>query len=420
MVRAALLLVVLSVVACSSSGKKDEVPIPSPEMKTAQEVGPLEWPFEAPEVPEITEGESLDDESFWDNFYDDEDGQFDMSDWLAQPAGFFPLAIPITEPAVGYGLAVGLLFFHPNESEDDDPDAPRSPPSISAAFGGATSNGTWMVGGGHMGIWDDDNIRYTGGLAVFSVNLEFEGLGGVFLPGRASVDYTLGGWALLQGIKFRIPSTDLFLGATYTFIDFDNEFEFKFDKVNLPKTETTARASGLGAVAQYDSRDNIFTPTRGQYIDGQFKWFGEPIGSDDTYGIVDATWAAWTPLFPGLDLGARVQYGWASDRTPFYMMPFIQMRGVPAMRYLGNYAASIELEPRILLTERWALVVFGGVGRVGLTAEQFLDGDNVYAGGTGFRYLIARKLGIFAGCDIAFSEDTTAIYVTFGTAWTGL
>jgi hypothetical protein len=44
-----------------------------------------------------------DEESFWDNFIDDEDGALDLSNWLEHPAGFLPLVIPVTEPAVGFG-----------------------------------------------------------------------------------------------------------------------------------------------------------------------------------------------------------------------------------------------------------------------------------------------------------------------------
>jgi len=32
------------------------------------------------------------------------------------------------------------------------------------------------------------------------------------------------------------------------------------------------------------------------------------------------------------------------------------------------------------------------------------------------RILIAKKLGIYAGCDIAWSNDTTAFYITFRSA----
>ena len=45
-------------------------------------------------------------------FRDPEDGAFDVSNFLSTRVGFLPLAMPITEPAVGYGFALGLSFFH--------------------------------------------------------------------------------------------------------------------------------------------------------------------------------------------------------------------------------------------------------------------------------------------------------------------
>ena len=39
------------------------------------------------------------------------------------------------------------------------------------------------------------------------------------------------------------------------------------------------------------------------------------------------------------------------------------------------------------------------------------------AGGFGFRYLVARALNFRSGIDVGFSEEDTAIYLTFGTAW---
>ena len=43
-------------------------------------------------------------------------------------------------------------------------------------FGAYTENGTWFIGGAHMGVWKNDNIRYTGALAQASANLKFYGL----------------------------------------------------------------------------------------------------------------------------------------------------------------------------------------------------------------------------------------------------
>src|SRR5215471_17978154 len=41
-----------------------------------------------------------------------EDGWLDVSGFLDEKYGFLPVAIPITEPAVGYGAAVGLAFIN--------------------------------------------------------------------------------------------------------------------------------------------------------------------------------------------------------------------------------------------------------------------------------------------------------------------
>lgn len=50
--------------------------------------------------------------SMMDGFTDPEDGMFDVSHWLAEKKGFFPVPIIITEPAVGYGLGAALVFLH--------------------------------------------------------------------------------------------------------------------------------------------------------------------------------------------------------------------------------------------------------------------------------------------------------------------
>jgi hypothetical protein len=40
-----------------------------------------------------------------------QDGDFDLSDWLLDRRGFLPVPVIITEPAVGYGAGLFALFF---------------------------------------------------------------------------------------------------------------------------------------------------------------------------------------------------------------------------------------------------------------------------------------------------------------------
>jgi hypothetical protein len=46
-----------------------------------------------------------------------------------------------------------------------------------------------------------------------------------------------------------------------------------------------------------------------------------------------------------------------------------------------------------------------------------LEEQSVHAGGFGFRYLIARVLGIQAGIDVARGPEKNAFYIVFGSSW---
>ena len=55
--------------------------------------------------------------SFMDKFIDPKDKKFDVSDWLLKHKGFLPVPQIITEPAVGFGVGLALLFFHQSMDE---------------------------------------------------------------------------------------------------------------------------------------------------------------------------------------------------------------------------------------------------------------------------------------------------------------
>lgn len=46
------------------------------------------------------------------SLYDPTDGALDMSQVLATQGGFLPLVIPVTEPAIGYGIGAAAVIFH--------------------------------------------------------------------------------------------------------------------------------------------------------------------------------------------------------------------------------------------------------------------------------------------------------------------
>lgn len=125
----------------------------------------------------------------------------------------------------------------------------------------------------------------------------------------------------------------------------------------------------------------------------------------------------WQPLPHAVTLGARADCTWSSDDTPFFLRPFVQLRGVPVMRFQGDQAASLEAEARWQFSSRCSVVGFGGAGATRTTRGSFDVKQNVGSGGVGFRYDLARKFGLHAGMDVAHSPGTTAVYFVVGNAW---
>ena len=87
------------------------------------------------------------------------------------------------------------------------------------------------------------------------------------------------------------------------------------------------------------------------------------------------------------------------------------------MRYQGPTAATAEIRGGVDITPRWSVLGFAGAGRTGDSISDLSSADTHSAYGAGFRYLIARRLGMRVGIDIAKGPEETYWYLIVGTAW---
>jgi hypothetical protein len=357
-----------------------------------------------------------------DLFHDAEDGAFDVSQFLASRTGFLPLAMPITEPAVGYGLGVGLAFFHEKPRMIETENGPRMIPPIATAVGGmATENGSWGAFAGHLHNWNDGDIRYLVGGGYGSLNLDWFGQSDAF-EGR-KFSYNIDGLAVIQKLTFKLGDSDFFVGPTQRFLSTTTDFDGEDNPpplgspLGIQPDELDATVSGLGATVSYDTRNSLFSPTQGTKASASYTQNDEAIGSDFDYGGLDAEACHYLPLGGEFTLGLRGLLGYASEDAPFFDLASIQLRGIPRGRYIDNVALTLEEELRWDCAPRWTIVGFGGVGWAADALDELDDADDRWAGGTGFRYLIARAYDMRLGCDIARGPEDWAFYVTLGTGW---
>jgi hypothetical protein len=238
------------------------------------------------------------------------------------------------------------------------------------------------------------------------------------IVGDAGIDFNVDGALLLQQAQFRLKESNWWIGGSYTYVNADNTFKLFDDlPVDLPNPTFDFTLGSVSVFIEYDGTNSTFTPTDGVSGKVKIQDFDDNWGSDFDYEHFTGEIFKYTPVGDYSSLGLRLKAETVNGEVPFFGYPFVNLRGIPALRYQGQEAFVGEAEYLWGFTPRWSLVLFGGAGYT--TAIKDLDGESktVAAGGLGFRYRLARKLPLQAGIDIARGPEDTAFYITVGSAW---
>ena len=345
-----------------------------------------------------------------DPYFDDQDGKLDFSESLSM-GGFFPMPVIITEPAVdgGFGIVAQFVNLTPGQPQR----------TTRRMLGGVkTGNGSYGFGYLQSGQALDGRVSYTFGAAHGKVTLDIypafapDGIEytnkyqyGVFGTARlhlADPRFSIGPIVDFRKLKtsIELPEIPALPG------DFADDFTRKL----------TTGALGVGL--HLDSRDNAVTPRSGinAFVEGKFN--EGLFGSDRDFQIYDADAYAFHQPGANWTLAARTEVDMARGDFPTFFAPSIDLRGVQASRYQGSTAWSSEVEITRELFPRWSVLGFAGYGTAFAGSSRFFDDSGaIFAGGGGFRYRIARKLGVDAGLDVGFGPDGAIFYIQFGHAW---
>lgn len=372
-------------------------------------------------------------------FFDLLDGRFDASGYLSENAyGFLPVPIIITDPAVEGGLGMVGLFFHETEEEkekrlkamqsaEENAFQHLLPPSVSAVAVAGTGNDSWFAGGGHFGFFNQGKIRYMGGGGYGDVNLNFYGSGAIEL--EKPVEINTQATAIIQTLSFKLADSSFFLGVSQRFINAEikptalgsigeNLPPDLADQIEDVLTQQVT-TSGLGLNLEFDTRDNLFSPTHGYRYTLEYLWYRDFIGSDIEYDLAKFRGLNyWKPLQQWrIALRLESEYAKTDELLPPFATPMINLRGIPAMRYQGKFVGVAETEITWEVDSRWRILGFTGAGRAVDKPSDFSDAPSRVTKGTGFRYLVARRYGFEMGLDYAWGPEDEVWYITAGTAW---
>jgi hypothetical protein len=343
------------------------------------------------------------------------DGKFDFSSFLIDAKGFIPVPFVITEPAVGgLGLAIVPIFLTPKKKPAGY--TGYVAPDITAGFAMYTVNNSWMVGGMRIGSIPSKGLKYRIGGGIADLNLSF--YRDIADKGEKEFEFSVKAIPLIFSLSKRISKQEIYLGMQYFFAK--NKLTPLFiDSLppSIKSGEFESNVASLGTFIDWDKRDNFFTPDKGARINVAYNANDNWTGSDFTYQKLAGTLNWFVPFQKNWISGFRVETNFMFGDPPFYALPSLSLRGVPAVRFQGYTTALVETEQRIDLSLRWSAVAFAGLGKAMDRNESFGDAETAYNFGGGFRYLIARLFRIRAGIDVAKGPDSWGWYIVFGHNW---
>ena len=330
----------------------------------------------------------------------------------AAPAkgNWVPVPIPISNPTVGTGLQAVLMYLHPKTPGEES-----SPNATSGLVGLYTNTDSWFVGMFHDDSWANDRFRFSGFIGYGDLNLKYYGVGDSPFLSDNPIDYEFKMFILAPKFQVRIPSTEnWFGGLQYLFIDSDSLFKTSQLLPILPDIRGHIRSAGLGLLTTFDSRDDNYYPTKGQWFEARWTNYGKSWGGDYQYNKFRTFLNHYQPVIDPVVLALRANADVSSGDAPFFDLSYLDMRGFARGRYQDNLTFSLHAEGRYKFLPRWGAVAFVETGWYGSDWDSLLSSQTIYSYGGGIRWQVTKNQKMNLGIDAAFSNDDQAIYVQVG------
>jgi hypothetical protein len=264
-----------------------------------------------------------------------------------------PIPIPISNPTIGTGLALSLMYMHSPQSEN-----PNEPTTVTGVAGMYTNTDSWAVGGLHDGYYRDDRIRFRVPVAYGEFNINFYGIGNDNPIKDEPIEYLALSTIVVPRLLFRLPWNNWFFGAEYRLLSIDTQFNVPDSIIDAPGIGERSQTAGIGLIGLYDSRNSNFWPSEGSWLEVTVLNNGSYVGGDFNYGKLITKWAQYFPLGDAITWVYRLDGQFVDGRAPFWDLSRIRLRGYAGGQLLDDVAVTTQTEVRWNVHNRWTVLGF--------------------------------------------------------------
>ncbi|MHB8096013.1 MAG: BamA/TamA family outer membrane protein [Candidatus Aminicenantales bacterium] len=179
--------------------------------------------------------------------------------------------------------------------------------------------------------------------------------------------------------------------------------------------------TGVGFIVNWDNRDSMFFPTRGEYFQVTMGFNRKTFGGDFDYTTLKVNLRRYFPVFGRHVLALQGVVQTASGLPPFYKYPSIggdsMMRGYFSGRYRDKLLTAVQAEYRLPVFGRIGFAGFAGLGQVAPGLRDLRWGGFKPSLGLGLRFKVVPEEGTNIRLDFAFGKNTTGLYITANEAF---
>ncbi|WP_229239793.1 BamA/TamA family outer membrane protein [Echinicola soli] len=331
----------------------------------------------------------------------------DVLEWMSTDTWSF---IPVVtySPETSLGLGVGAIkVFRPKEGASPA----LRPSSMPITFIYTLKKQAVLEM--DLDLWKNDNKDYfNASLELANYPFEFYGIGND-MPADNQEPYSSRYlYVRLNYMRRLLPN--VYLGPWLEF-----RTEDVYEKVPggllasgaIPGSDSP-QVAGLGLKLNYDSRNDIFQPSKGSFH--QVSWITNEsfLGSDYSYRRYEVDLRKYFSVWENKVLAVQGYWSFVDGVAPFQQTSLLggskRMRGYFEGRYRDQLAMIYQAELRLPIYRSLGMVFFGSTGQVAEKTSQYSVDRFHYGAGFGFRYQLMDE-GINIRIDFGFG-DQTAFY----------
>ena len=221
----------------------------------------------------------------------------------------------------------------------------------------------------------------------------------------------------------RALGNHFFIGLRYeyqTLLEVDYKANGLFDQENVPG-RYGYHVSGAGLSLTYDTRNNAFSPSRGQFIQVYASQFAGITGSDFTYTNYVADFRKFWTIYRRQVLAVQAYGFYNAGDVPLRSLAAFgganSMRGYYSGRFRDKNQEFVQAEYRVPVIGRIGVVAFGGVGDVNHHFTDVYPDQLKYSWGGGVRVALSKSEKLNLRLDYGIGQHSSGFYFQLGEAF---